>query len=70
MSNRVEYSSPKHPLWVRVVYAVVEWVDNHPIYLLPSRVRWWRYRFYDKYCYCSNCVERRAKSLQEAGYKG
>lgn len=66
---RVELpSNPPIPKWVKLVYAVIQWVDRHPIYLLPRRIRDGRHRFYDRYCYCSNCVERRSKGRQEPGY--
>lgn len=52
------------PLWVRAVYAVIQWADRHPIYLLPSRLRWWRYQLMDDACGCENCEDRRRRGMQ------
>lgn len=52
------------PLWVRLIYNVIEWIDNHPLYLLPSRMRYWRFRLYDDYCLCERCEKRREKGRQ------
>lgn len=54
----------KMPAWVMFIYNFLKWVDEHPVYLLPKRLLYWRYQFYDDWCLCIHCEERRKKGYQ------
>ena len=56
--------SPLPPLWVALLYRLLDWVDSHPLYLLPERWRFWRFRLADDACGCEYCERRRKEGRQ------
>jgi hypothetical protein len=46
------------PMWVRVVYEVLEWID-YKIALKLSSWSSYRYQMLDNHCKCEKCLQRR-----------
>lgn len=58
MTYREWLKYPYLPLWVRLVYVLLEVLDYKVLSPLSSRLMWGRNNLLDKYCRCKKCLER------------
>ena len=63
MSEEKEY---KMVWWVRAIYYLAEKWDR--VFTRVANMTVWRYRFYDAFCYCSNCQKRRKEGRQASAW--
>ena len=48
----------KVPLWVNLLYSLMDWVDYRILSRASSVLMNWRIRLLDHYCWCEKCQER------------